>query len=213
MGRRARTATTTPEPLARDSPQWASTATWTPRGLLAREPGLLALLDRDLAGARVLFADDTDRLRVVIATDPGRDGLQPLVDGTRIAVWSGLRGDPVESLTRMPYSFAAIQGVGDVVAAGVPYQDEAALVVLTRPTVRSAEFSPYARPVPSGDVNRSWVGLPLTDGVHTVDLDRPLGGAARLRCEEYDGPIPVPDAWADRGVVGEVEEFAGRAGQ
>ncbi len=193
---------TTPTTLGPDAPQWASTAQWAPRGSLAADPGVR----RIVGGARVLFAGDTATLRIVVATRLGSGAEPPLPQGTRFSVWSGPRGAPAEQLVPIPYAFGQIDGTPDVVAVGVPYQWSAALVVLARPSVDDAHISTEVRPHPSGSVDRVWPRLSIEDGVVAADLPGPLGSATRLRCDNYDGPVPIPAAWAVPGSADDPSE-------
>jgi hypothetical protein len=202
-GRAPAPAPTGPAPVATlpaGAPQWASTRSWVPRGSLAGDPGVRALRARTLTrGAPLLFAGEVHGLRVVVAADD-EAGVE---NGTGLRAWSGPAGAPPERLAEVRLAFAAIYDATDVAALGVPHPDGAVVLVLTRPSLREASFSPVVRPTPAGDVARDWTALELHDGVGSALLTRALGPATRLRCSSYDGPLPRPAAWDDTGTVDE----------
>ncbi|QKE82708.1 hypothetical protein [Arthrobacter sp. NEB 688] len=186
---RPSTAPTTAGP---DDPAWADSSRWPARGPLRADLGIQALVARAGAGTRLLWAGDLDDTRVVIASSL----LGERADSTSVRVWTGRSGAAAEDLDETPLGFDAVLGVTDVVAVGVERADDAALVVLTRPTVESARFSPFVRPTSSGAVQRDSRPIRLRNGVGALTL-RPWGVAGRLACGAYDGPPVAPRAWGD----------------
>jgi hypothetical protein len=176
---------------AGDGPVWAWTGRWPPRGSLAGDPGLHALVASDAgAGARLLFAEEVARARVVVAATESRSTV-PL-PSTAVAVWTGKPGAPAEGLDRVALVRDRIEAVGDVVAVTVPLDvaggPVAVLVVLTAPTTSGALWSPTVRPTENGRVRRAWTLIALDDGVGVHPLDRAAGGAAHVRVGRYSGP-------------------------
>ncbi|QIM21967.1 hypothetical protein G7075_13880 [Phycicoccus sp. HDW14] len=182
---------TTPGP---DDPAWARSSRWAPRGGLARDLGIQALIAR--TGARLLWADDLADLRVVLAATLGDD--RP--DSTVVRAWTGPPGTPGERLVEAGLAYDAVLGVEDVVAVGLDRPGGAVLVVLTRPTEGSASFSPVVRPTPAGSVEREFTTLGLANGVGTMLLPARWGAAARLRCADYDGAPLAARTWEPGGV-------------
>ncbi len=206
-----------------DDASWWYSDRWPPRGGLAGDAAVRALVARDGGPtARLLYAADVEGVRVVVA------GLldRPNAAGgsTVVAVWSGPSGTPPADLTPLPLALDRIDGSTSVVAVAVPRrvgaptpapsasggdapgsergdggtvlaalrggrQDASALLVLlSRPRVAVAAWSPVVHPTSHGSVERTWSIVHLEDGVATVPVDAP-GAAARLQCEAYDGPV------------------------
>ncbi|MGG5260297.1 hypothetical protein [Phycicoccus avicenniae] len=197
---------TTPGP---DSPVWASTALWPPRGVLASDLGVQALVARGAPGSRILLADDVAGVRTVLAANLAAMGVEDV--GTEVRLWAGALGAPAEQLIEIPMSLTTVYGVADFVAVGVPHPTGALVLVLARPDAPPAELSLFARPAPSGDVEREWEDLPLQDGVAVRLLDAPPSPAVRIRGSRYDGPLPRPEAWgfAEGGPVEQVAAITG----
>ncbi len=184
---RPSTAPTTAGP---DDPAWASTSRWPARGPLRSDLGILALVARAGPGTRLLWAGDLDDTRVVVATT--LLGERP--SSTSVRVWTGPARAPAERLDEVRLGFDAILGAEDVVAVGVPRTEDAALLVLTRPTVTSARFSPFVLPTTTGAVERDSLPVRLRDGVGSL-ATRPWGIAGRVAVSAYDGPPVTPEDW------------------
>ncbi|MGG5260253.1 hypothetical protein [Phycicoccus avicenniae] len=183
----------TPTPAGPSAAAWASTRTWDARGRLARDVGVQALVARaGRPGGRLLFADDVEGLRLVVATwaQPGD------AQGTSLQVWSAPAGTAAQGLAELELAFGGVYEVDDVVAVGVPRPDGALLFFASRPTVALAQYSAYARPTRGGLVSRVWRDVPMTDGVGWAVVDHPGGPALRGRCRAYDGPVPGPMEWS-----------------
>ncbi|QIM21966.1 hypothetical protein G7075_13875 [Phycicoccus sp. HDW14] len=187
----ARRPVAVPTTAGPDDAAWRSTSRWPARGALATDLGIQALVARAAPGARLLYADDVHDVRCVLAKTLTPDDVG---DGTQLRMWAGSVGAPAEQLTEVVVGFG-IYTVPDVVAVGVPHPTEAALLVLSQPTVEVAQYSLLARPTRGGLVSRTWRDVRLTDGVGSALLAAPTGPAARVRCGDYDGPLPVPESW------------------
>ncbi len=202
----------TPSTAGPDDPAWADSNRWPARGVLATDLGVQALVARTTPGGRLLYADDVHDVRCVVARTLQADDVGA---GTQLRVWAGSVGAPAEQLTEVALGYSGIFEVEDVVAVGIPHPTAAALLVLTRPTVDLAQYSLVARPTATGLFSRTWRNVPLTDGVGSVLLDAPTGPAARVRCADYDGPLPTPASWFDGihsdgdSMVGEVAAITG----
>ena len=186
--------------LAPDDPRWASVTLWTPRGPLAADPAVTALVGRSADPRdRVLWAGDLDTQRVVLTltytgTTEEADGTLDDVSFSEpfVRAYQGPRGIAPERLTISPLSTSGTIGTTEVVAVTLPGGQEAQqrslLIVLTRPTLRTASVSDAVRPLPDGTVERSWSPLPLEDGVSATTLDTPRPLATRLRVGSWEGP-------------------------
>ena len=180
-----------PPSVGPDDVTWLRTRTWMPRGPLATDAGVQALvLARSGGGSRLLWADDLGTRRIVVAAALDYD----LTPASELRVWHGPRGADPSTLEDLPLAVASIEGVRDVVALTMPQDDRGSggaaslLVVLARPTVSAASFSRLVRPTPLGTVERTWVDLPLVDGVGTRGLRGPVSAAMRVRVAGFDGP-------------------------
>ncbi len=182
----------TPSTAGPDDPAWADSGRWPARGVLATDLGVQALVARTTPGGRLLYADDVHDVRTVVARTLQADDLGA---GTQLRMWAGSVGAPAEQLTEVQLGYSGIFEVEDVVAVGIPHPTAAALLVLTRPGVELAQYSLTARPTAAGLPSRTWRNVPLTEGVGSVLLDGPAGPATRLRCADYDGPLPAPSSW------------------
>ena len=192
--------------LAPDDPRWASVTLWTPRGPLAADPAVTALVGRSADPRdRVLWAGDVDTQRVVLTltytgTTEDADGTLDDVSSSEpfVRAYQGPRGIAPERLTISPLSTSGTIGTTEVVAVTLPggqeAQQQSLLIVLTRPTLRTASVSDAVRPLPDGTVERSWSPLPLEDGVSATTLDTPRPLATRLRVGAWEGP---PDSFTE----------------
>ncbi len=81
---------------------------------------------------------------------------------------------------------AADAGAPVAAAAGA---GAAVLVLLTRPTVAVATWSPVVHPTENGSVERTWTLVRLDGGVGAQVVDHVPGAAARVQCGDYDGPL------------------------
>ncbi len=187
----ARPRAASPTTAGPDDPAWASTRRWPSRGTLASDLGIQARAE-GYHTARLLYADDVHDVRLVVALDL----LESPPRSSRLQVWAGSVGAPAEQLIEVPYAFTTIYGVEDVVALGVPHPTGALFVGLTRPGVAAAELSATVRPTRAGTVERTFRPVALEDGVGSLLLDRPWGGAMRVHCDRYVGAVPTPEAWS-----------------
>ncbi|MBR7741918.1 hypothetical protein KC207_01255 [Phycicoccus sp. BSK3Z-2] len=173
------------------APAWDSATTWPVRGTLAGDAAVQGLARTAGPTARVVYADDVEGARVVVAALPGpRPGI------TSVRVWAGTVGAPAAQLTPIPYRNDRTE-TEDVLTIGVPHPVGAVLLVLIRPTERAAYFSPEVRVSRAGSVERGFRSVLLEDGVGHLRRDDPWGVAARVRVGEHDGPVLFPEAWGD----------------
>jgi hypothetical protein len=182
-----------PPSVEPDDAVWSSTARWPVRGAVGGD------LDVGRAVAatagRLLWADDVGNRRLAVAV------VSPTSTGSTVRVWSGAANTASGRLDPVPLARDRVDGVGDVVAVAAPSGEGSILVVLARPTVEVAELSAVVRPTAQGAVERRWRTITLREGVGTLELDEPLGPAARVRCGGFDGPPAgsTTMAWAPQG--------------
>lgn len=190
----------TPTTAEGDPLVWASARTWPARGRLGRTADVQGLVATQAPGGRVLYADDVHGIRVVVAglVDPA-GGRGPL-----LRLWSGPAGTDAGGLADVALGATSLPDVDDVVVVAAPRGSGAVLLVLTRPDVTVAQYSPYARPTRAGGISRIWRDLALDAGFGTVALGAPLGSALRARCRAYDGPVPAPAAWSEESVASDL---------
>lgn len=172
---------------------WAMTSSWPARGRLATDDGVGALVASASPRARLLYADDLAGRRVVVAATADASG----AGGTLARMWTGPRGADAASLTAADLVRDRVTFMDDVlpvaVEAGPDDEDGAgAVLLLARPTVLEASYSPVVTYASSGDAGRRWTEVRLTDGIATVPLRGPLPPAFRVRLDGYDaGPLGV----------------------
>lgn len=175
-------------------PRWNTVAAWPPRGSLAKDPGILAMVaERTSRRGRLLWAGDALGQRIVVASTYG----QPYPPGPMLVAWRAPTGASSNALWEdagpVPEEDAWIRderdGLAVVLSTGVA-EHMRALAVLARPTVTSATYSRMVRPTRAGTVVRLWETLRLAGGVGAVRLAGYAGPAARVRCGGgYDGPV------------------------
>ena len=152
--------------------------------------------------ARLLYADDVAGRRVVIASTADASG----ASGTLVRMWTGPRGATATDLLATGLVRDRVTFVDDVVPVAVdagPDDEEGAgaVVLLARPTVLEASYSPTVSYARDGGVGRRWTEVALRDGVATVPLRGPMPPAFRVRVDGFDGGplgvtplgLPVPD--------------------
>ena len=177
-----------PPPPGPGDPAWAMTSSWPARGELAADPGVTALVAGASPRAHLLYADDVAGRRVVVAATADTSGQ----GGTLVRMWTGSRGAPAgtlvpANLVRDRVMFMDIVPVA--VEAGPDDEDgEGAVLVLARPVVLEARYSPlvaYRRG--SVEVGRIWTDVSLRDGVATIPIRGSLPPAFRVHVDGYDG--------------------------
>ena len=191
-----------PLPPAPGDPVWATASTWPARGRLATDEGVVALVAGASPRARLLYADDVAGRRVVVASTADASG----VSGTLVRMWTGPRGAAATDLLATGLVRDRVTFVDDVVPVAVdagPDDEEGAgaVVLLARPTVLEASYSPTVSYARGGGVGRRWTEVALRDGVATVPLRGPMPPAFRVRVDGFDGGplgvtplgLPVPD--------------------
>ena len=141
-------ASRTPLPEA-DSPLWRSVGSWPLRGALAGDRSLVGAIEAKTEG-RVIFVEDVAATRLAV-----------VVVGDQLAVVTGPGGsqaDRMSTTMSVPLSETGSEGVLTLAGRG-------ALVVLTSPALKSAEFSGTPAIGLDGTVSRSWTPIELSDGV------------------------------------------------
>jgi hypothetical protein len=177
-----------PTPLGPGDPAWAMTSTWPARGRLANDPGVTALVAGASPRAHLLYADDVAGRRVVVAATADTSG----VGGTLVRMWAGPRGARAETLADANLVRDRMMAM-DVVPVAVepgPGDEggEGAVLLLTRPVVLEARYSPlvaYGRG--SVEVGRVWTDVSLRDGVAAIPIRGSLPPAFRVHVDGYDG--------------------------
>ena len=216
-----------PLPPGPGDPVWTTSNSWPARGRLATDAGVAALVASASPRAHLLWADDLAGQRVVVAAPADGSGS----GGTLVRVWAGSRGADPASLTAVDLVRDRVALMDDVVPlaveAGVDDEDGAgAVLLLARPTVLEASYSPLVSYERNGGVGRRWTKVALRDGVATVPIRGPMPPTFRVRLDGYDGGplgvtplgLPTPDpvgtarpaaARGPRPVRGRVHRSAG----
>ena len=178
-------------------PVWVAANTWPARGRLATDPGVAALVAGASPRAHLLWADDLAGQRVVVAASADASG----TGGTLVSMWAGTAGADPRSLApvglvrdRVTFRDDVVPIAVETTSAGRRYgdqdDDDGAVLLLARPTVLEASYSPVVEYARNGGVGRSWTEVDLRDGVATVPLRGPLPPAFRVRLDGYDaGPL------------------------
>ncbi|MBM6403140.1 hypothetical protein JQN72_02615 [Phycicoccus sp. CSK15P-2] len=184
--------TASPSPaLPADDPAWDSVVSWGPRGDLAADLEVQALVARVSSGrTRLLFADDVADRRVAV-TLTAQDGFVP---GT-LEVWHGPSGTDPRALDGPAPVLLPSEGEAPVVAVEVPDAEPPRLLVLAPPTEQGLELSTVVEPLASGDIRRTWTPAALLAGVGLPLLGSPPSFATRLRCAGHDGPVGLTDPY------------------
>jgi len=184
---------TAPLPPRPGDPVWTTSNTWPARGRLATDAGVAALVESASPRAHVLWADDLAGQRVVVAAPADGSGS----GGTLVRVWAGSRGADPASLTAVDLARDRVALMDDVVPlaveAGVDDEDgTGAVLLLARPTVLEASYSPLVAYERNGGVGRRWTKVALRDGVATVPIRGPMPPTFRVHLDGYDGgPLGV----------------------
>ena len=191
-----------PQPPRPGDPVWAPTSSWPARGRLAADARVAALVAGASPRAHLLWADDLAGQRVVVAATADASG----TGGTLVRMWTGPRGAAADTLLPTGLVRDRVTFIDDVVPvaveAGPDDEDGAgAVLLLARPTVLEASYSPVVAYARNGGVGRQWTEVGLRDGVATVALRGPMPPTFRVRLDGFDaGPLgatplglPVPD--------------------
>ncbi|WP_345207705.1 hypothetical protein [Fodinibacter luteus] len=169
---------------------WAGTGTWTPRGALAGDDGIQALvISRSGPGSRLLWADEVGDRRIVVVRLP-----ESTRDSTVVSVWAGPRGADAPALTEVPLTVREIDRTDNVVPVVVPDGTGATglLVVLARPGEERCSYSATVVFTADGAVRRRWTEVGLADGVGASLVPLPVGPAVRVRAGRFDGAPAGP---------------------
>ena len=191
-----------PQPPRPGDPVWVRTSSWPARGRLAADARVAALVAGASPRAHLLWADDLAGQRVVVAATADASG----AGGTLVRMWTGPRGAAADTLLPTGLVRDRVTFIDDVVPvaveAGPDDEDGAgAVLLLARPTVLEASYSPVVAYARNGGVGRQWTEVGLRDGVATVALRGPMPPTFRVRLDGFDaGPLgatplglPVPD--------------------
>ena len=191
-----------PQPPRPGDPVWTRTSSWPARGRLATDDRVAALVAGASPRAHLLWADDLAGQRVVVAATADASG----TGGTLVRMWTGPRGASADTLLPTGLVRDRVTFIDDVVPvaveAGPDDEDGAgAVLLLARPTVLEASYSPVVAYARNGGVGRQWTEVGLRDGVATIALRGPMPPTFRVRLDGFDaGPLgatslglPVPD--------------------
>ena len=192
-------------PPPADDPSWGSVSRWAARGRLATDARVQGLvISRASGGGRLLWADDVMGRRLVVSST-----LNPGTEDVILQAWQGTSGADPSTLQEVPLQspfVAAGQGAVPIALATSP---GTLLLVLARPTVTGAQYSPTVRPTRAGTIGRRWVSMSLTAGIGATRWDGDQGPAFRVRCAGFDGPVAgSTQTWVDQGGT---DAFAGFA--
>ncbi len=180
-----------PTPPGPGDPMWVAANTWPARGGLATDAGVAALVAGASPRAHLLWAGDLAGQRVVVAASADASG----TGGTLVRLWAGAAGADPRLLAPVGLVRDRVTFRDDVVPIAVEDRSgdrkgAGAVLLLARPTVLEASFSPLVAYGRNGGVGRTWTEVPLDDGVATVPLRGPLPPAFRVRLDGYDaGPL------------------------
>ena len=175
---------------------WETVSRWAARGRLATDPQVQGLvISRSTGGGHLLFADDVAGQRLVVSAT-----LNPGTEDVIVQAWQGPAGAVPASLLEVPLQSPFVAGGQGSVPLAVPTSPGTLLLVLARPPVTGAEYSPTVFPTPAGTIGRSWVPMSLTAGVGVTRWDDEQGPALRVRCAGFDGPVAgSAQTWVGQG--------------
>ncbi len=182
------TSQAAPTPTGPGDPVWVTANTWPARGGLATDAGVAALVAGASPRAHLLWADDLAGQRVVVAASADTSGS----GGTLVRMWAGAVGADPRALAPVGLVRDRVTFRDDVVPIAVEDgsaggNGPGAVLLLARPTVLEASYSPVVEYGRNGGVGRRWTEVRLRDGVATVTLRGPLPPAFRVRLDGYDG--------------------------
>ncbi len=195
-----------PVPLpSPDDPSWARVSRWAPRGRLATDARVQALvISRANGGGRLVWADDVEGRRVVVSAT-----LNPGTEDVIVQVWHGAAGADPASLVEVPLQSPFVAGDQDAVAVAVAGSPGTLLLFLARPRTPQAAWSPTVTPTVQGTVRRDWIHVPLQSGVGSTVTTTEAGPALRVRCAGFDGPAVSPtQTWVGQGGTDALAGFA-----
>jgi hypothetical protein len=178
------TTTRAAGPPAADDPSWGSVSRWAARGRLATDARVQGLVISRAGGGRLLWADDVMGQRVVVLST-----LNPGTEDVILQAWQGASGADPATLQEVPLQSPFVAGGQDAVPLALPISPGTLLLVLARPTVTGAQYSPTVRPTRAGTIGRRWVSMSLTAGIGATRWDGEQGPAFRVRCAGFDGPV------------------------
>jgi hypothetical protein len=153
----------------------------------------------------VLWADDVAGRRLVVSGSlhPGTD--EDLV----LQVWQGAAGADPASLEQVHFKTGLGYENTAVVPIALPAYPGTLLVVLARPTVAAASYSPTVLPTGAGVIERVWTNVALTSGIGSTTWAQQPGPALRVRCGHFDGPAAsTAQTWLDQAGTEPLARFA-----
>jgi DNA-directed RNA polymerase specialized sigma24 family protein len=197
-------ATPSGTPGPRDQ-SWQSVDRWAARGRLATDPRVQGLvISRSDGIARLLFADDVEGRRLVVSGTLNA-GTEDLI----LQAWHGAAGEDPATLEEVPFQSPFVAGAQDAMALAFPTSPGTLLLVLARPIVAEAAYSPTAVPTVEGTVHRDWVGVSVRAGIGAARWAQDPGPALRARAGAYDGPvIGTTQTWVGQSGTDALAGFA-----
>lgn len=188
-----------------DDPSWENVSRWAPRGRLATDSRVQALVvSRASGGGRLIWADDVQGRRVVVSAT-----LNPGTEDVIVQAWQGAAQADPGSLEEVPLEGPFVPGAQDVVALAVPTSPGTLLLVLARPPVERASWSPTVLPDATGTIGRAWQPVPMDAGIGSTLTSLEAGPALRVMCAGFDGPPVSPTrTWVGQGGTDALAGFA-----
>ncbi|MEO5980737.1 MAG: hypothetical protein ABIQ13_00330 [Pedococcus sp.] len=156
-----------------NDPRWSALSSWPTRGSLATDTAFLTAVGNQFATSHVLYAADLPTTRVVVSWDAETGG-----DG-KLTMFSGPRGGTAQDLAEVS---SASGGLDDVVSLREHADNDATIVVLTRPGIQTASISRSVQIGVDGSVTRdAYRPVRLTDGVYSELLQDSPPSLTRVR--------------------------------
>jgi len=179
-----------------DDPSWQSVSRWAARGRLVTDSRVQGLVVSRTSGvSRLLFADDVAGRRVVVAGT-----LNPGTEDLVLQTWHGPEGADPAALDEVRFSSSYVGGAQDAMVLALPTSPGTLLLVLARPPVTEAAYSPTVVATVAGTVRRDWLDVPLRAGIGTSPWPAEAGPALRGRCSVFDGPVlGTAQTWVGQG--------------
>ncbi|HYN67909.1 MAG TPA: hypothetical protein VES93_13545, partial [Ornithinibacter sp.] len=186
-------------------PSWDSVSRWAPRGRLATDPRVQGLvISRANGGGRLIWADDVQGQRLVVSATSN-----PGTEDVIVQAWMGAAQSDPGSLQEVPFQGPFVPGAQGVVALAVPTSPGMLLLVLARPQVLRASWSPTVRPDITGTIERAWQPVPMDAGIGSTLTTLEPGPALRVMCAGLDGPPVGPTrTWVGQGGTDALAGFA-----
>lgn len=184
---------TTQAPPHRPEGSWDRVSTWPGRGSLVGDPHVVAgVTTRYGAAYRILWADELDGHRYVLLVSPAPRRL----GAPRVLLLAGAAHATVDALAERQ-----TWGVRDddrlIVLLGPQGTGPRPLVILATPDEPVAEVSLFVRIDARNRVSRTWIPLPLSDGIGTRQVSSGPYPALLVRTGHETRPVATtPPGWA-----------------